>query len=99
MAEAPWSPPCGIGDLVWVVWKDAVNQSARAIPEDLAAVGLATNTNLGWIVHRNSERIVLAHGVSGTREVDHFAIPYNCIIQEVVVRKSRKQTPKPSQAS
>lgn len=61
--------------LVWVTWQDAVGDSSRAHIDDLAGITLALNTNLGWIIHEDDSRIVLAHGFSSTGEVDHFTIP------------------------
>jgi hypothetical protein len=80
-------------DLIWVTWKDAVGCSSRVQFESLKDISLVYNTNLGWIIDENSERIVLAHGVSTSGEVDHFAIPTGDIIsrEPVVAKISRKK--------
>lgn len=72
--------------LVWIVWKDAVGGSNRSVPEALKDIRLVTNINLGWIVHENRERIVLAHGrSSGTDEIDNFVIPKKNIVERIPV--------------
>jgi hypothetical protein len=45
-------------DLIWVTWKDAVGCSSRVQFESLKDISLVYNTNLGWIIDENSERIV-----------------------------------------
>lgn len=78
-------------ELVWIVWKDACGSSSRHQVDALSEVQLVTNTNLGWILHENEERVVLAHGFSTSGEVDHFVLPVNCIVKrEYVVRKRGK---------
>lgn len=62
-------------ELVWVTWRDAESSSTRTHVEDLADVRLSRNVNLGWVIHENDKRIVLAHGFCTSGEVDHFAIP------------------------
>lgn len=76
--------------LEWVTWKDAVGSSSRAQVEGLKQVVLAVNTNIGWVAHETDELLVLAHGVSDTGEVDHFAIPKSCVVERVKVGKKRK---------
>ena len=66
--------------LVWVTWRDAVAETTRMHIDELSKVCLAVNTNLGWIVDEDKERIVLAHGYSTSEEVDHFAIPQGDIV-------------------
>lgn len=66
--------------LVWVTWHDAVGDTARTHVDDLAGLSLATNVNLGWVIHEDEKRIVLAHGFSTTDEVDHFTIPRGDIL-------------------
>lgn len=61
--------------LVWVEWQDAVGDSTRTHFEDVGAASLVKNINLGWVLHENASRIVLAHGFSSSGEVDHFTIP------------------------
>jgi hypothetical protein len=87
--------PCRKTALVWIRWRDAVNESTRAQVEDAANAQLAVNTNIGWVLHENAERLVLAHGVSSTGEVDHFIIPIACIVERrplVAARNGKKIT-------
>lgn len=78
--------------LVWVTWYDAVGDSSRATIEELSSIALAKNCNLGWIIHEDATRIVLAHGFSDTGEIDHFTIPRGNIdgIEPVAARAVRK---------
>lgn len=82
--------PCKPSDVVWVVWKDAVGDSTRCQADAISSVTLVTNTNLGWIIHETAEAVTLAHGVSGSGEIDLFCIPRNCIVEIIPVRKGRK---------
>lgn len=66
--------------LVWITWRDAVAETTRTHFDDLSEISLSTNTNLGWIIHENESRIVLAHGYSTSGEIDHFAIPQGDIV-------------------
>lgn len=68
-------------DLVLIRWYDACNESTRTDESDLAKVKLAENSNIGWIVHENDTRIVLAHGWSSSGEVDHFTIAVGDIFE------------------
>jgi hypothetical protein len=77
--------------LVWIIWKDAVDCSSRVHTDCLKDVQLATNTNIGWIVEEDAERVVLAHGFSTTLEIDHFAIPVSCIVRREPVVMARKR--------
>ena len=85
--------PCRKGCVIWIRWRDAVGNSTRAQVEDAANAQLALNTNIGWVLHENAERLVLAHGVSSTGEVDHFVIPIACIVERrpVVPPRSGKK--------
>ncbi|MGH7194627.1 MAG: hypothetical protein ACREJM_14005 [Candidatus Saccharimonadales bacterium] len=67
--------------LEWVIWKDACNASCRVGVDAVKDVQLVTNANLGWVIHENAERLVLAHGQSTSGEIDHFVIPVNCILE------------------
>lgn len=75
-------------DLVGILWLDACNESTRTDESDLAKVKLAENFNVGWIVHEDSNRLVLAHGSSSSGEVDHFTIPVGNIIDRVFFVKT-----------
>ncbi len=77
--------------LEWITWKDAVGSSSRAQADGLKQVTLAINTNIGWVAHETDELVVLAHGISDTGEVDHFAIPKSCIVERV--RTGRRKKP------
>jgi len=81
--------PAKNAELVWIVWADAVGESCRHHAENVAGLHLATNTNLGWVVHENERRLILAHGMSDSGELDVFAIPQNCIIERIPVIKKR----------
>jgi hypothetical protein len=86
--------PCRKNGLVWIRWRDAVGNSTRTQVEDAAHAQLAINTNLGWILHENGDRLVLAHGVSSSGEVDHFVIPIACIVERrpvLPVRKTKQE--------
>lgn len=78
-------------ELVWIEWQDAVGESARAHVESLKEVKLAMNTNLGWILHEDENRIVLVHGFSDTGEMDYFAIPKGDIKSITGATQSRKK--------
>lgn len=73
--------PAKRSQLVWIMWRDAVGTSARLQVEDVATLALVVNTNIGWIIHEDETRIVLAHGTSTSGEVDYLAIPANCIVE------------------
>lgn len=80
-------------DLVWVTWRDAESSSTRTHVEDLADVRLSRNVNLGWVIHENERRIVLAHGFCTSGEVDHFAIPKGDIEDiEYAARPAKRKT-------
>lgn len=79
----------------FIVWKDAVGDSSRVMIDAVEDVALAVNTNLGWVIHENEDRIVLAHGTSTTGEVDHFVIPKNCIVERIHVSRKRRKCTKP----
>lgn len=66
--------------LKWIAWRDAVNESARVHPEALEGLQLAVNRNVGWVVHEDAARLVLAHGYSTSGELDVFVIPVNAIL-------------------
>jgi hypothetical protein len=79
-------------ELVWITWKDAVNTSSRVHWESLKDQCLVCNSNVGWIVHETDERIVLAHGVSTSGEVDHFVIPVADIVtREPITARKREE--------
>lgn len=71
--------------IVWIKWHDAVSDTTRATDEGLRGTELAVNENIGWIAHENEQRIVLAHGLSTSGEVDHITIPTNAIIERMKV--------------
>ena len=56
----------------------------------MADCSLVTNSNLGFIMHENDERIILVHGLSTGGEVDYFAIPTNCIVERIHLNKPGK---------
>ena len=80
--------------LVWIVWRDAVGGD-RIHRDDIARARLAVNTNLGWIEHENSERIVLCHGYGNTGEYEYTQIPLSDIMERIpVVNRSKRRTTK-----
>jgi hypothetical protein len=98
------SLPCRKTDLIWVVWEDACGDSTRAQRDVVAAQQLAVNVNLGWIIHEDAKRIVLAHGTSSTGEIDHFVIPQVSILERIYPfrakpRKTRRETKPQGDAS
>lgn len=76
---------------VVVRWWDACNESTRTDETELAKVKLAENINYGWVVHSNSERILLAHGFSSSGEVDHFSIPTGNIISQLPIPEAAEE--------
>jgi hypothetical protein len=82
----------GDKNIVWVVWKDACADSSRVHIDSVNDCSLVTNSNLGFIMHENDERIILVHGLSTGGEVDYFAIPTNCIVEKIYVDNIRKDT-------
>lgn len=77
-------------EIVWITWKDAVSDSTRLHIDSVSDCALVTNSNLGFIMHENDERVILVHGISTSGEVDYFAIPANCIIERVYLNQPRK---------
>jgi hypothetical protein len=73
--------PCETSNLEWIVWEDAVGDSSRTDRDAIAGITLARNSNVGWVIHEDEKRVVLAHGVSTTGEIDHFTIPVSCILE------------------
>lgn len=82
--------------LVWIKWRDAVGGTSRADAAEIAGSTLATNDNLGFIVHEDEHRVVLGHGFSSTGEIDHYTIPRGNIISidhaAVTPRKKKEGT-------
>ena len=83
--------PCEAGQVEFIIWRDAVNMSTRSHVAELDKVRCAHNTNLGWVVSENTDRVVLAHGISDTGEVDHFVIPQSCIIKRVPIIPNKRK--------
>jgi hypothetical protein len=83
--------PCDKDRIEFIIWRDAVNMSSRAHIDELDKVRCAINTNLGWAIHENEDRVVLAHGTSDTGEVDHFVIPKNCIVERIPIVEAKKR--------
>jgi hypothetical protein len=84
--------PCEAGQVEFIIWRDAVNMSTRSHVAELDKVRCAHNTNLGWVINENTDRLVLAHGISDTGEVDHFVIPKNCVIERIpIISKATKR--------
>ena len=83
--------PCKKTDVEFIVWKDAVSQWTRGQVEEAAELALATNINVGWVIHENAERIVFSNGTSSTGEMDHLVIPTANVVERIKLRK--RQTP------
>lgn len=86
--------------LVWLTWVDAASETSRADATEIAGITLATNQNVGWIIHEDQYRVVLAHGFSNTGEIDHFTIPRGNIISiepAAVTQRKRKEAGKDAQ--
>jgi hypothetical protein len=83
-------------EMVVIIWKDAVGDSSRMAADSIQDAQLVINANFGWIIHQNEERLVLAHGLSTSGEVDYFVIPVNCVIEKrELFPKRQKRQPKP----
>ena len=83
--------PCRRDEIVWVTWDDACSDSSRGDLDRAGEIKLARYVSLGWITHRNDQRIILAHGVVETGEIDYLAIPCSAIVEITHVAKARKQ--------
>ena len=81
--------PCRKVDVLFVRWTDAVAESSRAHIDDAKRLSLVVNTNIGWILDEDEGRVVLAHGVSTSGEVDHFAIPTVNILERIYMNAPR----------
>ena len=82
--------PCKRSDLLFIRWCDAVCDSECAQIEEARKAQLAVNVNVGWILHENADRLVLAHGLSSTGEIDFYVIPVANILERLPVIGSRK---------
>ncbi len=95
--------PCRKADIVFITWEDACGDSTRAHQDVIKSQQLAINTNVGWLVHENEKRIVLAHGISTTGEIDHLVIPVVSILERVYPFRPKprcsKQETKPQDAA
>jgi len=71
--------------LVQITWFDACSDSARMHHDVETVVNyvLPTMHNVGYILHENDVRVMLAHGKGSSGEIDFFAIPVSCIIDRV----------------
>jgi len=78
--------PCKKSEVEFIVWKDAVSQWSRGQLEEAAALALAQNVNVGWVVHENEDRIVFCNGTSSTGEMDHLVIPTPNVVQRIRLR-------------
>jgi len=84
--------PCKKSEIVYIVWHDALDESSRATVDVLLAARLSVNGNLGWIIHEDDTRIVLAHGNSETTgEIDHSVIPQAMILERIYPFPPRKR--------
>ena len=72
--------------------EDSIKET-RQKREDARNAQLVLNTNLGWIIDENAERVVLAHGTSTSGETDHFLIPVNCIVARIPLATAKKPKP------
>ena len=92
--------PCNKRDLCWVVWKDAVGSSTRGNLDTVGDTSLALMCNIGWVYNENAERVILAHGVGSTEELDYFAIPVGSIVERIYPFRPKPRKPKkPTDAS
>lgn len=73
--------------LVLVLWRDAAGTSFRAYLDDLEKIKPYINTNIGWLVDKNDDRLILAHGYSETGEVDVFTIPSESVVEIKIIKK------------
>lgn len=87
--------PVAKKDLVWIVWKDAYGDKRNIPDEDLGSLQLTLNTSLGWIIHENAERVVLAYEMSGTGEREFSVIPTGWIVERIPLFPQRKKPNEP----
>jgi len=78
--------PCKRSQIEFIVWKDAVSDWTRASVDAAAELSLATNINVGWVVHQNEERLVLSNGTSSSGEMDHLVIPVANVVERIRLR-------------
>jgi len=83
--------PCKRSDVEFIVWLDAVSEWTRGDMSSAADLQLATNVNVGWAIHENTDRIVFCNGTSSTGEMDHLVIPTASVLQRISIGKSRNQ--------
>lgn len=91
--------PCRKSDVMFIVWKDAVSEWTRGQLDEASSLQLAVNTNVGWVIHEDNERIVFCNGTSTTGEMDHLVIPAANVIERVPLRTQRKGVRDGSQQS
>ncbi len=81
--------PCRKTQVEFVIWRDAVSEWTRGQVEDAAKLQLATNVNIGWVVHENGDRIVFCNGTSSSGEMDHLVIPTANVIERIPLVRRR----------
>ena len=85
--------PVKTTELVWIEWWDAC--AGRHPTSSLAKADLARMFNIGWIIHEDRKRIVLAHSLGDSDEYDTMRISKRQIIRRIPVRRSAKARRKP----
>lgn len=84
--------PCAPEDVEFVVWEDAVQKSwDRGHEEDIEKVKLAINVSIGWVVHKDKKRLVLANGNSTTGELDCLVVPVSQVLKRVPIIKKKSR--------
>lgn len=62
-------------------WSDAVAGRFQEPGECVEDLELTENCNVGWIAHRDIDRLILCHATGQEDEVDYTAIPVNSILR------------------
>jgi hypothetical protein len=64
--------------LVVVTWRDAVTNGGWHSLDELGYLRPATVKSVGYLVHHDDERLILAHGLSGDGE-EQEGLGHTCI--------------------
>lgn len=73
--------------IVLITWRDAVGTSFRAYLDDLEKIKPYINTNIGWLIDKDDDRIILSHGYSESGEIDVFIIPVENVVDIKIIKK------------
>lgn len=73
-------------DVEVIIWRDAFGTSERIQEAEIPGITVATNVNIGYIIHENDDRLILANGHSTSGEIDHIVIPAENVTARYPVR-------------